>query len=341
MTGIVIHHWLLFIPFGGRFPFFSHVAELVRTVGGTAVHLFFILSGAGLTISYFKRTGLSWGYWAYRRFRKIVIPYLIIVTLGFILANVMSCVLPDQIRSRYSLITLLTYLTFSRNFYEPGWSLNPTLWFMPVIIGLYFTFPLLITILKKWGIPSLLFFSTILTYGSISLAISFGYPVAHQTALFPFYVIEFSLGITFGHMIVNRQERLGNLVTSKALCLGLACYALSWWLQSSWSLGNAYNDLLTALGIFLVTLYFSEWLVRKRPTMTKNFFNPLSKYSYLMYLIHGPLILYLVKPLLGKVGINSINSLITIFLSILFWTLIYFFAKAINPLVSWSVPSGD
>jgi peptidoglycan/LPS O-acetylase OafA/YrhL len=47
-------------------------------LAGTVVHLFFILSGCGLTVSYFRKGSVSWREWAKRRFRKIGVPYLII-----------------------------------------------------------------------------------------------------------------------------------------------------------------------------------------------------------------------------------------------------------------------
>jgi peptidoglycan/LPS O-acetylase OafA/YrhL len=55
VLAIVVHHWLLFDPFQGSILVFSSLAGIIRDVAGTMVHLFFILSGCGLTLSYFKR----------------------------------------------------------------------------------------------------------------------------------------------------------------------------------------------------------------------------------------------------------------------------------------------
>lgn len=149
ILAVVIHHWLLFNPYSSSVRIFTNIADLIQTLAGTVVHLFFILSGCGLTVSYFKKGAVSWREWAKRRFRKIVAPYLIIVTATFVLANFMNFIFSNAVKTSFSPFSLLTYLTYTRNFYSPGWGLNPTLWFMPVIIGLYILFPFLVRTLKK------------------------------------------------------------------------------------------------------------------------------------------------------------------------------------------------
>ena len=87
VSAVVIHHWILFIPHQSSVSLFYTVAELTETLAGTAVHLFFILSGCGLTVSYFKRGDFSWKDWARRRVTRIIIPYWVIVSVTFLLAN--------------------------------------------------------------------------------------------------------------------------------------------------------------------------------------------------------------------------------------------------------------
>ena len=60
ISAVVIHHWLLFLPHQSSISIFHTVAELIQALAGTVVHLFFILSGCGLTVSYFRRGDFSW-----------------------------------------------------------------------------------------------------------------------------------------------------------------------------------------------------------------------------------------------------------------------------------------
>ena len=114
IVAVVIHHWLLYVPHGCSIRIFSNAADLIQTLSGTMVHLFFILSGCGLTISYFGRVPVSWQEWTKKRFKKIVFPYLIIVSLTFVLANSANFIFPNTVETGYSPISLLTYLTFTR-----------------------------------------------------------------------------------------------------------------------------------------------------------------------------------------------------------------------------------
>lgn len=89
ISAVVIHHWLLFLPHQSSISIFYTAAELIETLAGTAVHLFFVLSGCGLTLSYFTKDVFSWRQWAAGRFRKIIVPYCVIVTLTFISVNLL------------------------------------------------------------------------------------------------------------------------------------------------------------------------------------------------------------------------------------------------------------
>lgn len=205
VIGIVIHHWLLFIPFDSNPVAVSAVDDFVKEVSGTGVQLFFVLSGCGLAVSYLKKgEPFLLGEWIRRRFRKIVLPYWIIVAGTFALANLASFEFGNQAAS-YSWLSLLAYILFMRNHYEPSRSMNPSLWFMPVIIGLYVLFPLLMRFLKRYGISRLLILAGLVTYGSITLFEFSGYHIDHQNAIFLFYLLVARLR--------NGVSLLGNLVS--------------------------------------------------------------------------------------------------------------------------------
>jgi hypothetical protein len=89
--------------------------------------------------------------------------------------------------------------------------------------------------------------------------------VSHQAALFSFYVIEFSLGMFIGYRLAFYPRPLGRLVGLDMLCLGIGLYAVSWAIQRYWTLGGAFNDLFTAVAVFLVILNLCGLLIRLSP----------------------------------------------------------------------------
>ena len=204
---------------------------------------------------------------------------------------------------------------------------------MPVIIGLYILFPFLVHTLEKQGPLLLLAVSVLITYGSLAACIALGYPVSHQAALFSFYVIEFSLGMFIGYRLAFYPRPLGRLVGLDMLCLGIGLYAVSWTIQRHWIFGGAFNDLFTAAAVFLMALNLCWLLVRLWPQKMVNFSKEVSKHSYMMYLIHGPLILFVMKPLLVHAVKTPINSLVMVFLACLYCGLIFVLARLISPVM--------
>ena len=159
IAGIIIenyHNTLRWHDEGALSDFFTSSAS---TVAGTFVHMFFVLSGYGLTLSCLRKGEPSWAAWASERFRKIVVPYWIAVIVVFAAANLSYLWAPAGWDASYSWVTLLAYLSFLRNIYEPAWTLNPAFWFMPALIGLYVLFPLLLQVLRRTGMTGLMLFS--------------------------------------------------------------------------------------------------------------------------------------------------------------------------------------
>jgi fucose 4-O-acetylase-like acetyltransferase len=98
-----------------------------------------------------------------------------------------------------------------------------------------------------------------------------------------------------------------------------------------WSLGDTYNDLLTALGVFLITINICKWIVRFSPKISVKILSQISKESYLIYLMHGSVILFVAKPLLAHGEKLPLHPFITIILSGLYCVVIFVLAKIISP----------
>jgi peptidoglycan/LPS O-acetylase OafA/YrhL len=333
---VVIHHWFMFNPCRSSSQIVCDSLEFIGTVTGTAVHLFFILSGYGLTVSCLRTGDYSWKGWIKRRIGKILIPYWIVVPASFFLAVILQWVPNQERNSSLTWLSFISYITFTRNFYRPGWTFNISLWFMPVIVGLYGLFPLLIVIRKKFGILALLAVSLVVMYGSITSYLVLGYEVSHQNALPVFFLADFTLGILLAHVLLSRANFLQNLLNWKAFVLGICCYYSSYLMTRYWQHGSDYNDLLTVIGLFLMVMKPASFLKRFSVRPFVAGLQSLSKYSYLMYLIHLPLMLYIFKPLLFHVGGQPENSLTIVLLLIPYFILVYATARLISPPVHFA-----
>jgi peptidoglycan/LPS O-acetylase OafA/YrhL len=301
---------------------------------GTFVQVFFILSGFGLTLAYLNgKANWSWKRWAWRRITKIVVPYAIAVILSFVLGMTGSHLYPS-IDIKFSWTSLLAYLTFTRNFYPTSWGWNDPLWFMPVIIGLYICFPILIKILEKWGPWVLLLISVFVTYVTITIAVLAGVHRGHGADLFSFWVIQFSLGIAFSHVRSMHPQKLYDLVSFKAFILGIGLFSFSWGVRTYLPLGRVYNDMFTSVGIFLILLNLS-WISRLQVPATGKVLSILGRKSYLMYLVHYPIMAFLIGPPLKVFTNPTIGmTLVGIYIVAIF-LLCYFISQPMDKFTSW------
>jgi peptidoglycan/LPS O-acetylase OafA/YrhL len=335
VCSVIIHHWLSFVPRTASIAPWAESVNLVRTVTGTMVQLFFILSGYGLTISYFRATSFTWSAWAKRRFVKIVLPYVVLVTATFLLIRSLHSINAILFETSYSWTTLAVYLLFGKNFCATVSGFNLTLWFMPVILGLYALFPFLLLLLRKRGFYTFMFVSAILTYASITFCILVGYPVTHQTALPFFFVIEFSVGMILAQAGALGEPWAFRLATIKMFGAGMGFYFFSWVLTRLWVIGEVYNDFLTAVGVLLLMLYPCRILIQLFGSAFLSLFTHLSKRSYLMYLLHGTLILFVAKPLLGAADLLPLNPVTDLLCAILCCPAMYLLASLLASPVEW------
>lgn len=273
-----------------------------------SVQVFFILSGFGLTMGYLKagKSNWSWRRWVWRRFTKIVVPYELAVLLSFML-GILGSHLYEALQIPFSWRSLLACLTFTRNFYRPSWAWNAPLWFMPVMIGLYVSFPLLLKMLEKWGPRVLILISLLVTYGTLTVAVLAGSTGNHARDLFTFWLFQFALGMALAYLRHNDPTRLRLLLGTRAFLLGSGLMVCSWVLRTYIPLGQVFNDGVTSMGIFLILLNLA-WALRARLPAVGRSLNALSSESYYMYLIHYPLMMWLVAPLLRE-SLNPILML--------------------------------
>ena len=336
IAGIIVENWHNALSWNDAGTLADALVKLASTAAGTFVHLFFILSGFGLMLSRIKTATPSWAAWASERFGKIVAPYWAAVVFAFAVANLSPLWAPPGWQASFSWVTLGAYLSFLRNIYEPGWGLNPSFWFMPVIIGLYALFPLLLQGLKRMGEAAFLAVSVLATWGFVAAALEGGYSVGHQAASPLYFVGEFALGMALACVAWRQPERFQRLLGWRYFPLGAALYAAGAAMAEYGLLGEgstAYNDLFSASGLFLVLLPVCRWLCEHGPAALLGLCDGMSRRSYAMYLAHWPVLGWVVKPLFGNRFSAEMSALPMFGLSLVFVTLMYALAEGLACLV--------
>jgi peptidoglycan/LPS O-acetylase OafA/YrhL len=337
IAGIIVENFYRDIQWRNAGSLSDLFTVSVATVAGTFVHMFFVLSGCGLTLSVLKKEPVSWVAWARERFKKIAVPYWVAVVVTFAVANLSLYWAPDS--TSYSWATLLAYLTFLRNFYEPGQELNPAFWFMPVIIGLYILFPLLLMVMKRFGMTGLMVFSLLVSNVTIAVCVHFGYIVDHQNALPLYFVGEFSLGMVLAGIAYHQPERFRRLMGFRYFLLGVTLYALSGAMARYQLFGygsSTYNDMFEAIGLYLMLLCICRWMSEAFYPRVLDVLNNVSRSSYIMYLIHWPIIAYVLKPVVGTWYKTNMGAFPMLLSSFAFVLLMYVLAEGISSL-TWKL----
>jgi len=334
IIGVFFDNWTAYMEFD---PTPAHLYSLAKTFAlavGPFVHVFFVLSGFGLTLSYLKGRGSwDWRRWAWRRVTKIFVPYIVAVVFSFVL-GVLGSFLHPSVDMEFSWLALFKYLAFIRNFYPAVWGWNRPLWFMPVIVGLYLSFPILIKILEKWGAWALVLVAAVVTYGTITVAVLAGAPRTHQADLFSFWVIQFSLGMVLARVRDSQPHKMDKLISLEAFFLGVGLIFFSWGLREYLPVGRVYNDLFTSIGIFLILLNLC-WVGRLRVPAIERFLCILSSKSFPMYLVHYPIMAFLIGPPL-RVPTNAFVVIALGAVYILGVFLLCFLASSpVEKLISW------
>ncbi len=63
VLAVIVHHWLSYISRGEAPTIINSAGDLIQVIAGTMVHLFFILSGLGLTLSASGSSRVVWEKW--------------------------------------------------------------------------------------------------------------------------------------------------------------------------------------------------------------------------------------------------------------------------------------
>lgn len=264
---IVIYHFTMDMPLSGS-------VLKVLSLGGGGVHLFIFASGFGLASSRYLdfRTYIS------KRFSKVYLPYLIAVTLIFVI-NIFLHLYKDNYQAYLSHVFL--YKMFFEKYVG---SFGYQLWFISTILQFYLFFPLLSMIVNKFPWKLVL---------SVSILISIVYAITISllgygelrvvNSFFLQYLWEFVLG-----MIIAKQGFMDRILAYKPfvfLILGIVAYAIMGALVLYMGqMGRNLNDIFSFLGYLSMSIFVFKIFVHVKPLY--NAILSVEPISYSLFLMH-------------------------------------------------------
>lgn len=316
ILGIILYHLITI--------YMSSIPKIVKyaaNAGSAGVLIFFFCSGFGLFYSYdseeIKFKFSEYIRFLIKRFKKIYIPYIIIIFCCFCIPLI------DGGANRF--IGLLSHIfqfrAFSKEYFEV---FGGHFWYISTIFQLYIVFVPLYFFGKKYGEKVLLTVSFTITILYVVLI----YLLKQENnailiRLFPKYLFEFVFGMYVAKKYITGKIKIENKFLIICSVIGIGLFAIS----GKSALGRLINDIPEFLGVLsiFILLYNLNFLY------TNSFVINISKISYELYLIHMPVMQILFKYSNGKLKYDltiGISSLVISFI------LSYFYNKLIHYLYS-------
>lgn len=266
---IVVFHYLL----ANNMP--SPFDKLVF-FGGTGIHLFILLSGFGLYLSYLKKQ-LPYLTYLKRRFSKVYIPYIFVVTITALL----SLVIPIFGKSLNAYCGhLFLYKMFDESLIG---TYGYPLWFISMIFQFYLLFYVVIAIKNRMS-DSL--FAIVCLIISLSWALLLVYldkgSLRIWNSFFLQYLWEFALGMVLATVIYNNKFKfkIQNHLYLAIGIVGCVIYgSLALW---AGTIGKLFNDIPALIGYSSLAI----WLYLLNIGWVNKFFLFTGKISYSVYLLH-------------------------------------------------------
>ncbi len=254
-------------------PSSTGLAKTALSFGGAGVHVFILVSGFGLYLSYLNKP-LPYQVFLKKRFMRVYLPYLFIVLL---FAAYNFCCLGS-----FDMLTLSSHV-FLFKMFNHTWDTSYTysLWFLSTIFQFYLFWPIIITIAKS---RNGLLISIVISIGWATLVGLMGKQGDRAWgSFFLQYLWEFVLGMKLAEVYKKTPERI-MVPSSWTLVLGaVAGMLLSGIMGKIGGVLKLYNDIPSLLGYLSLALLIYKLAI----PVVNSFFLFTSKISYEWYLVHG------------------------------------------------------
>jgi peptidoglycan/LPS O-acetylase OafA/YrhL len=347
---VVLHHASHYFALNGdvlRPYYLLYLLFMLCSKGHYAVDVFIVISGYCLFLPVGRNNGfLRDDYWGFikKRVRRILPPYYIATAVSIVAVLLLWLSNKQPVRleplnkiTRWDLITHL--LLIQDAFVETANSLNHALWSISVEWRIYFLFPIIVSLLRRFNAVIVVAFASAIALVVFVLARQTGLNLG-ITGINPHYLVLFVMGIIAARISYaandSSVERQGHIRWYVLFCfLALATVAADW--RTEWEpfelelLGTSYVTLDVLVGLSSSCLLVV--LARGGFPALRNILSwyPLSfagTFAYSIYLIHAPLLelvytymlapLHL-SPLAGMLFMYSVGLLLSIFVAYFFF----------------------
>ncbi|GAB3513461.1 acyltransferase family protein [Emticicia fontis] len=312
---IVIYHFLFTYPL----PTYLNYA---KNFGGAGIHLFFFVSGFGLTLSKY----FDYQTFIKRRLIKVLVPYYITITLIFLINLVIKIYDVDFLAF---LSHILLFKMFVSDYMT---SYGAQFWFISTIVQFYLIFPLLLWILKSEKYKLFIIVSLLI---SLSYSLFISYVLSEGGEAFKRFFLQYLWEFVLG-MVVAKTGLLDKLTMASLsyyFLIGLVCLGLTGVLAiKGGTIGKNLNDIFSFLAYTSITII----LFRTMPLINK-FFLWVSKFSFALYLTH----MFLWDYLNAKYGLNSMTLILISLLLIVTLVYSYYYNILLNKITGFMTKSNN
>lgn len=270
--------------------------EKFLSLGQLAVAIFIVLSGFCLAIPVVNNNlDLKGGFKRYisRRAKRLIPPYYIALALSMLMITFIP-LLQTPLNTAWDskipveLIDIITHLLLIHNL-NPDWihKINGAHWSIATEWQIYFLFPLMLLVWKRFSL-----YISFLLFSILTLGLQFLVPHA-----VPEFILLFFMGVISCYFSFKAKKSYKILIS-----IGILIFVGSLVIQTIRPTGGFLANLITG---FSFSFLIYTLTVRKRLNnvnynlLENNVTNFLGKISYSLYLIHGPFLalanLYLLK----------------------------------------------
>ncbi len=285
------------------------IAKFFESYLYLGVNLFVIASGFGLYLSYShsqKRFDIK------QYFKKRIFRLMPAALLSILFVFLLKGFFLDHWTLENWHINLFPFL-FGLNLFSDQWfypPINGETWFLGLIIQLYLLFPLLCILLKKIGIRKFLWimFAVTVIFRIFYYLVLKNYVGVMGYGFSLGRIFEFSFGMAVAKTVMEKSR------PSSLWILGLG-------LLPGYFYGLTFPFTDALIGVALFTLIWKLTLKNRFHALFKG----IADMSYMIFLIHHPIIW-----ILQKHGLDNPWSISGLALFIVFFTATYFLAKMLN-----------
>lgn len=269
----------------------TRIFQFLGWLGDMCPGVFLFISGLTLTLSSLNKPLNTVDFYKKRLLRI----YPLYVTIHVLIVIIAFVIFKWEI-NYFSPNTLFSFLglrfTNSLFFY-----LNPSWWYIWLILQMYLLFPFLILLLKKKGIKFFLTTTLLITLISRISGI-LGYTLSSHLSFWMYGIFcgtrlfEFTFGMIIGFLLHQNNRKLINVLNNKTqlFYFSFSLYLIGFF--SSWTyIGSIVSNMLITIGLSGVFFSIFEIAIKTKSKI-KTPLLWIGKNSFSIFLLHQPFLIY-------------------------------------------------